>query len=128
MLSQSSTVCEAYTNCPSVNAVDGSSKLPLVGASYHWILSPVAVKSATVAVSQNNCSASPVGAAGAVTFIVMYSLHVTPLVVTSTQYSVVSDGLTIILPVVSPVDQTASPLIQLIVSKSSKLREPELSP
>ena len=85
VLSQSSTVCEAYTNCPSVNAVEGSSKLPPVAASYHWMLSPVAVKSATVAVSQNNCSASPVGAAGAVTFIVMYSLHVTPFVVTSTQ-------------------------------------------
>ena len=85
VLSQSSTVCEAYTNCPSVNAVEGSSKLPPVAASYHWILSPVAVKSATVAVSQNNCSASPVGAAGTVTLIVMYSLHLTPLVTTSTQ-------------------------------------------
>ena len=106
MLSQPSTVCEAYTNCPSVNAVDGSSKLPPVAASYHWILSPVAVKSATVAVSQNNCSASPVGAAGAVTFIVMYSLHVTPFVVTSTQYSVVSDGVTVMVSVVSPVDQS----------------------
>ena len=36
---------------------------------------------------------------------VTYSLHVTPLVVTSTQYSVVSVGVTEILAVVSPVDQ-----------------------
>ena len=36
---------------------------------------------------------------------VMYSLQVRPLVVTSTQYSVVSVGVTEILAVVSPVDQ-----------------------
>ncbi len=43
--------------------------------------------------------------AGAVTLIVTYSLQVTPLVVTSTQYSVVSVGVTVIFSVVSPVDQ-----------------------
>ena len=64
----------------------------------------MAVKSATVAASQKVCSVSPVGAAGAVTLIVTYSLHVTPLVVTSTQYSVVSVGVTVIFSVVSPVD------------------------
>ena len=36
---------------------------------------------------------------------VMYSLQVTPLAVTSTQYSVVSVGVTEIVSVVSPVDQ-----------------------
>ena len=105
MLSQPSIVCEAYTTCPSVNTDEKSNKFPPVAASYHWMLSPVTVNSATVAASQNSCSASPVGTAGAVTLIVMYSLHVTPFVVTSTQYSVVSVGLTVILPVVSPVDQ-----------------------
>ena len=49
--------------------------------------------------------AFPVGAGGAVTFIVIYSLHVTPLVVTSTQYSVVSVGVTEMVAVMSPVDQ-----------------------
>ena len=69
------------------------------------ILSPVAVKSATVAVSQKVCSESPVGVTGAVTLTVIYSLQVTPLLVTSTQYSVVSVGVTEILAAVSPVDQ-----------------------
>ena len=38
------------------------------------------------------------------TLMVIYSLQVTPLVVTSTQYSVVSVGVTVIFSVVSPVD------------------------
>ena len=63
------------------------------------MLSPVAVKSTTVAASQNNCSASPVGAAGAETLMVIYFLQVMPSVVTSTQYSVVSDGVTVIADV-----------------------------
>ena len=53
-LSQPSIVCEAYTNCPSFSAVEESNKLPPIAASYHWILSPVAVKSATVAVLQKD--------------------------------------------------------------------------
>ena len=68
------------------------------------MLSPMAVKSATVAVSQKVCSESPVGAAGAVTLTVIYSLQVTPLLVTSTQYSVVSVGVTVMVSEVSPVD------------------------
>ena len=67
-------------------------------------MSPVAVRSATVEASQKVCSASPVGAARDVTLIVIYSLQVTPLVVTSTQYSVVSIGVTEMASVVSPVD------------------------
>ena len=39
------------------------------------------------------------------TLMVIYSLQVTPLIVTSTQYSVVSVGVTVIFSVVSPVDQ-----------------------
>ena len=68
-----------------------------MAVSYHCILSPVAVKSAIVEAEQKVCSESPVGASGAVTLIVTYSLQVTPLVVTSTQYSVVSVGITVIV-------------------------------
>ena len=38
------------------------------------------------------------------TLMVIYSLQVTPLIVTSTQYSVVSVGVTVTFSVVSPVD------------------------
>ena len=62
VLSQPFTVCVAYTICPSARAVVESNKLPPVAASYHWMLSPVAVKSATVEEVQKVCSASPVGA------------------------------------------------------------------
>ena len=51
-------------------------------------------------------SPSLTGASGkSFTSNVIYSLQVTPLVVTSTQYSVVSVGVTVIFSVVSPVDQ-----------------------
>ena len=83
----------------------GSSKLPFIVASYHCMFSPITDKSATFGTVQKVCSESPVGASGEVTFIVIYSLQVTPLVVTSTQYSVVSVGFTEIVSVVSPVDQ-----------------------
>ena len=64
VLSHPSTVCEAYTITPSVSTVVESNKFPPVSASYHWMFSPVSVKSATVATSQNVCSESPVGAVG----------------------------------------------------------------
>ncbi len=49
-----------------VNATVDAKALPPVAVAYHWIELPVAVKSATVAVSivQKLCSAAPVGAAG----------------------------------------------------------------
>ena len=78
--------------------------MPPVGASYHWMLLPSADKSEIVEGSQKVCSIFPVGDAGAVTFMVIYYLHVIPLVVTSTQYSVVSDGVTEMFSDISPVD------------------------
>ena len=45
--------------------------------------------------------------------MVIYSLQVTPEVVPSTQYSVVSVGVTEIVSVVSPVDQTNSLKVEL---------------
>ena len=64
VLSHPSTVCEAYTIRPSVSTVVESNKFPPVSASYHWILPPVADKSATVEIAQKVCWASPVGGAG----------------------------------------------------------------
>ena len=64
LLSQPSIVWDEYTTWLSVNAIEESNKLPPVAASYHWMFCPVAVKSATVATSQNVCSVSPVGVAG----------------------------------------------------------------
>ena len=65
---------------------------------------------------------------GFIALMVIYSLQLTPLVVTSTQYSVVSVGVTVIFSVVSPVDQVyEEELAGVEFSNNLNLMVPQLS-
>ena len=81
-----------------VTPVIAPSQLSVAVGGVNAVNSHCAVSCGSEAESANGGSVS-------CTKTVKYSVHVTPLVVTSTQYSVVSVGVTEILGVVSPVDQ-----------------------
>ena len=63
---------------PLASAVDPDSGLPPLGAAYHWINVPVAVKFATVGLlpEQKVCDALPLGADGVVFTVAVTSNRV----------------------------------------------------
>ena len=79
-------------------------ELVLVAVGYHIIAVPFTAKSPIDLSSQNSWLPVPVGAGVFLTVIVMLFLQVLPLVVTYTQYVVVTKGFGLMDAVVSPVD------------------------